>query len=52
MFHYTGTPAVYRIVWDPGAAGVSEMEVAAEVYRTLFRPCGDSPASPMNLAGV
>ena len=29
-------------------AGVSEMEVAGEVYRTLYRQGSDSPASPMN----
>ncbi len=30
------------------AAGATEMEVAGEVYRTMFRNGGDSPASPMN----
>ncbi len=30
------------------ADGVSEMEVAGEVYRTLYRNGSDSPASPMN----
>jgi Xaa-Pro dipeptidase len=30
------------------AEGVSEMEVAAEVYRTMYRSGSDSPASPMN----
>ncbi len=30
------------------AEGVSEMEVAGEIYRTLFRLGSDSPASPMN----
>jgi Xaa-Pro dipeptidase len=32
------------------AEGASEMEVAGEVYRTLFRLGSDSPASPMNFA--
>jgi len=33
---------------DAVAEGVSEMEVAAEVYRTMYRNGSDSPASPMN----
>lgn len=33
---------------DTIAVGVSEMEVAGEVYRTMYRNCSDSPASPMN----
>lgn len=35
---------------DAVAEGVSEMEVAAEVYRTMYRNGSDSPASPMNFA--
>jgi len=30
------------------AEGVSEMEVAGEVYRTMYHNSSDSPASPMN----
>ncbi len=33
---------------DTIAEGVSEMEVAGEVYRTMYRNSSDSPASPMN----
>ncbi|MCP4875274.1 MAG: aminopeptidase P family protein, partial [Gammaproteobacteria bacterium] len=33
---------------DAITEGVSEMEVAAEVYRTMYRNGSDSPASPMN----
>lgn len=33
---------------DTIAEDVSEMEVAAEVYRTMYRNGSDSPASPMN----
>lgn len=35
---------------DAIAEGVSEMEIAAEVYRTIYRSGSDSPASPMNFA--